>query len=426
MKKVTTILLVLLLALSLFAGGGKESSSSSASDGAIRITWWGNQVRNNGTQEVINKYMELNPGVKIEAEFADWSSYWDKLATQAAGGMLPDIIQMDYYYILQYATSGQLASIDEYLDNGTINHDNIADSVIAAGEINGNCYAMSLGNTAYAFIYDKAIVDQAGVEIPLSPTVSDIKKISAEIYEKTGVPMYWQGGLEVLLNTARGNGSNIFEELAAGITDSSAIYFKNLEEFSKAPYHVSAELLAEKNVLVADQMPITDLTTWNAFTVSNGYTALLNACGGRELAICTYPILDTADENPVFFKPTMYFSITETSKHKEEAAKFIDWFVNSTEANAILNAERGVPINTEISAYISANLTPVDAVPFDYLTAITDIATPIDAPPPAGWAEVEATLLTYDDNIRYGYMTAEQATKEFVELSQSILKNAAN
>ena len=54
---------------------------------------------------------------------------------------MPDIIQMDYSYLTQYADSGQLAALDKYIENGLINTSDVADSVIDSGTINGKCYA---------------------------------------------------------------------------------------------------------------------------------------------------------------------------------------------------------------------------------------------------------------------------------------------
>ena len=96
----------------------KEESESPDDEPAeeitLRVSWWGSQSRHDLTQQALELYMKNNPHVKIEAEFTDWSGYWDKLATQAAGGELPDIIQMDYSYLSQYASSKQLADLNGY------------------------------------------------------------------------------------------------------------------------------------------------------------------------------------------------------------------------------------------------------------------------------------------------------------------------
>ena len=57
---------------------------------------------------MIAAYQAANPNVKIEGQPGEFTSYWDKLATQTAGGTAPDIIQMDMNYISEYGNRGAL------------------------------------------------------------------------------------------------------------------------------------------------------------------------------------------------------------------------------------------------------------------------------------------------------------------------------
>ena len=45
--------------------------------------------------------------------------------------------------------------------------------------------------------------------------------------------------------------------------------------------------------------------------------------------------MPNAKDSGLWLKPGMFFSVSETSKVKEECAKFINWFVNSNEANSL-------------------------------------------------------------------------------------------
>lgn len=105
---------------------------------------------------------------------------------------------------------------------------------------------------------------------------------------------------------------------------------------------ISPDLLAEKNPDVVETKPIIDGTTWNDFSYSNQYISIANTAG-RDLGITMYPTTSDATTQPMFLKPSQFFSIAETSQNKEEAAKFLDWFTNSVECNNILLAERGHP-----------------------------------------------------------------------------------
>ena len=433
-KRMIAGLMAVLMTMSLAACGSSAGSSDASGTGSaatgdnsaaqaasgdkvtLSLCWWGNQTRNDVTKKAVDLYMEQNPNVEIKVEFTDWSGYWDKLSAMAAGGNLPDIIQMDYSYLQQYQQSGQLADLSQFIDSGVIDTSKIADSVIDSGSIDGTCYALSLGSNAPMMVYDKEIVEQAGVELPEQLTIEELYDIGQTIYEKTGVKTYYDGGINMMQVIARTQGSHLFDELAA--------HFANVDKFNKAESAISPDLLAEKNPDVVETKPIIDGTTWNDFSYSNQYISIANTAG-RDLGITMYPTTSDATTQPMFLKPSQFFSIAETSQNKEEAAKFLDWFTNSVECNNILLAERGIPVNSDVAEAIKPNVDENSQKVFDYIAEVSKIATPIDDPDPSGKGEVEAQAKTIVENLRYGDTDAAGAAEEFVTTSQKILSEAA-
>ncbi|MFA9378848.1 MAG: ABC transporter substrate-binding protein [Lachnotalea sp.] len=446
-KKIISMLLALTMVSSLLSGCSKstnetdttkdastdqtattDATTDTTTDSGEKVTlslcWWGNQTRNDLTQNAVNLYMTLNPNVEIKAEFTDWSGYWDKLATMASGGNLPDIIQQDYAYLNQYQESSQLADLTPFIEDGTIDTANIPESVIESGSIDGTCYAMSLGSNAPMMVYDKEIVERAGVEIPSQPTIDEFYDIGKAIYEKTGVKTYFDGGVNMMQILARTTGSHLYDEIVAGTTTTATTHFNNVQRFSEAEFSISPELLVEKNPDVVETKPIIDQTTWNDFSFSNQFISISNAAE-RDLGICMYPTTADATVQPEFLKPSMFFSIAETSENKQEAAKFLNWFVNSEDANKILMAERGIPANTVVAEAIKGDVDTVAAKVFSYIAEVSKIAEPIDAPNPSGSGEVEALLKTTVEYVRYGDLNGETASEEFIPAAQSILAEAA-
>lgn len=441
-KRMIAGLMAVLMTMSLAACGSSAGSSDASGTGSaatgdnsaaqaasgdkvtLSLCWWGNQTRNDVTKKAVDLYMEQNPNVEIKVEFADWSGYWDKLSAMAAGGNLPDIIQMDYSYLQQYQQSGQLADLSQFIDSGVIDTSKIADSVIDSGSIDGTCYALSLGSNAPMMVYDKEIVEQAGVELPEQLTIEELYDIGQTIYEKTGVKTYYDGGINMMQVIARTQGSHLFDELAAGTKTASETHFANVDKFNKAESAISPDLLAEKNPDVVETKPIIDGTTWNDFSYSNQYISIANTAG-RDLGITMYPTTSDATTQPMFLKPSQFFSIAETSQNKEEAAKFLDWFTNSVECNNILLAERGIPVNSDVAEAIKPNVDENSQKVFDYIAEVSKIATPIDDPDPSGKGEVEAQAKTIVENLRYGDTDAAGAAEEFVTTSQKILSEAA-
>ncbi len=425
MKKLFALLFLLVAASMLFASGSSESTATTTDSGKVELhlIWWGNQVRNNLTQEVVNLYMEEHPDVIIHTEFADWSSYWDKLAAMAAGGTLPDIIQQDYSYIQQYVENNLLADLTPYIEDGTIDTTNIPQSIIESGSINGKCYAISLGSNAPMLIYDVATVEAAGVEIPEQMTMEEFLEIGNEIYEKTGVYTYFSGNILTMQIVCRALGSHFFDDIVSGNTEGITRLYQYVKDFQSAPSAVSISFLTERDLKVLDTDPIVDGTCWNTMLYSNMYSSL-STIAGRELGVAMFPQPEDASVQSMFLKPSQFFSITETSQHKKEAAEFIDWFTNSVEANEILMGERGVPINTAVTEAIIDSVSPEAAVTFEFINKAGEIATPIDEPDPAGKSEIEYNLELLTEEIRYGGISPEDAASELIRLGQRILANS--
>lgn len=138
-KKVAIVLAAVTAAMSLAACGSSSTesdstaqSSSASSEEAesvsggssesasMTMAWWGNQTRNERTQQIIDLYTEQNPGVSIDGQFSEFNDYWNKLATAAAGHSMPDVVQMDYKYLNQYVSNGLLVDLKPYIEDGTI------------------------------------------------------------------------------------------------------------------------------------------------------------------------------------------------------------------------------------------------------------------------------------------------------------------
>lgn len=420
MKRFLAVFLVVSILIGMVSASGSNEVTADNGTVSINVYWWGNQVRNDLTQKAINLYMEENPGVVINAEFADWSGYWDRLSATAAGGNMPDVVQMDYAYLDSYVKNGLITDLTPYIESGAIDTSAIPDSVLASGIVDGKVYGISLGNSAIMMSYDKAVADAAGVEVPIDITLNQLYEIGAEIYEKTGVRTYFDGGINMLKMIARNSDSYMFAELAAGDDTSARRFFEEVKRFQDAPFAISPDILVEKNADIVELKPILDGTSWNDFSGVNQYVAICNAAD-RDLVMTMYPKTDDSVKEAMYLQPSQYFTIAETSEYKDEAAAFVDWFINSEEANLILMGERGTPANTEVAAVLSESVDERTKVVFDFMDEVSAIAVPLDPPDPQGRGEIEAILKSAVEELRFGAITVDEATEEFVARAQQIL-----
>ena len=411
-----------------------NSGSAAAGNVSMTFTWWGNQIRNERTQAVLDLYSEQNPGVTFDTQPAEWNDYWTKLSTLAAGNSLPECLQMDYSYLAQYVAADLLVDLTPYVENGTLDVSNVSEGIQDASSIDGKMYAVCAGVNAPALFYNKTLLDSLGITVKDNMTVDEFESIAREVYEKSGVKtdLPYSAGDNYLPYAMRAHGvTKLFNEDSLNVTDAASLVpgFQIYEDGVKDGWVIGADVHAELTSNSVEQSPLVYFSSeatqsWCGFFWSNQLSAMVAAAPeGMEIGITTWPSEDPQKSN--FLKPSQFFSIAETSQNKEEAAKFLDWFTNSVECNNILLAERGIPVNSDVAEAIKPNVDENSQKVFDYIAEVSKIATPIDDPDPSGKGEVEAQAKTIVENLRYGDTDAAGAAEEFVTTSQKILSEAA-
>ena len=110
-------------------------------------------------------YAEANPGITFDSQPAQFSDYFTKLATAAAGNALPDVLQTNYTaYLKQYVNSGLLEELTPYVDSGLLDISSIDEGILESGSVDGGLYAICCGLNVPAMIYNKTLTDSLGTQ----------------------------------------------------------------------------------------------------------------------------------------------------------------------------------------------------------------------------------------------------------------------
>lgn len=411
-------------------GTGSSGSTSESSDGTVNLTftWWGNQTRNERTQAALDLYSEQNPGVTFDPQFAEWNDYWDKLATAAAGHSLPDIVQMDYSYLEQYVSNGLLVDLTPYIEDGTINVDNVDEGILNSGKVGDGIYALCNGVNVPALLYNKTLLDEAGITIKDNMTMDEFIAVCKEVYEKTGYKTNIAYGSDAYIDYfCRAYDEIVYEADSIGASQETLDAFYSLyEDGINEGWLLDPSVFAEVTVGSVEQDPMVygsspETMSWCFFAYSNQLTATKSAAPeGMEIGMTTWPSADPAKSD--FLKPSQFFAITVDSKNPAEAAKVLDFITNSVECNNILLGERGVPISSEVSNAISENMSEDDR---NIITFINEVVTPNSSTisPPAPTAASEAYNLNDNliEKVCYGELTAAEAAQQMYEEGNEIM-----
>ncbi|SDL82932.1 ABC transporter substrate-binding protein [Sediminibacillus halophilus] len=423
--------LALILFLSACSGsdeasgeGGSDDSGEDGDEVTLRMTWWGSQSRHDQTQEIIKKFEEENPDIKIEAEFTGFDGYFEKMAAQAAGNNLPDIMQQNFgEYLNQYADKGLLADLTEYVESGQINVEGVSDTVMESGKKEGKLLGIPTGTNALTAFYNTDMLEEAGAEIPDENwTWDDYVATARKVHEETGEfgarLMEPKNLFEYYL---REKGYKLFNEDGTdlGYDDDQLLadYFtlnKQLVDDGVAPGYDTIQQIkgVEDELIVHGKAPFD-------FRWSNQATALTSAAGDRNLEMTLLPGANNTDG--MYLKPAMLWSVSENSEHKEEAVRFIDFFTNNIEVYKIGGSDRGVPIKEEIRNQMADDLSETDKKVFDYIELVTEKSSPIDSNFPPESSEVLAALEEVDELVMYGELSPEEGAAQFREKATSIL-----
>ena len=409
-----------LTALTMVVSGCGGQGGDSA-DGVVelRFSWWGSDERHAMTQEVIELFEEQNPGIKIVGEYTDWASYWDKLATTTAAGDAPDIITQEERYLREYAERGALLDLSQ-LDG--LDLSKIDPLVAESGDLDGATYGVATGVNAYAILADPQAFADAGVDMPDDDTWTwdDYVKIAAEISEKSNGEIvgtqamgYNETGFAIF---ARQHGESLYTE--DGKLGFSKKTLEKWFQYTVDLLESGAQPGASESVEIEAGGPDQSVLATNKGAMAHFWTnqlGAISASSGREIELLRYPGETEHERTGMYFKPAMYYSISAGTEHPEEAAKFVDFLLNSEEAAAVLLADRGLPANVEVRDSIVDSLPEADKRSAEFLAEIEGTIVDGNPPPPIGAGQVVDIIKRINDDLMFGEITPAEAADRFVK-----------
>ncbi len=405
-----------------------RSKSDRAILKTIQMAWWGSTERHKRTQDALTAFSRKHPDIKVDSWFSAWNGYWDKLATQTAGGNPPDVIQMDYSYLGEYAHRGSLRPLDDVVPKVLDLSDFSAD-VLAAGRIDNKLYGVNAGINSMALITNLTMLKQLGIDLPdTTMTWADFATLAKQIGRKapSGVfgsqyAAYQSTALECWL---RQRGKALFTaDGALGFTAADLsewiAYWEDLRRAKGAvPADVQAAAIGSD---VANSMVGRKRVPFD-FAHSNQLTAYASVMKD-ELGLHMYP-QGTAGSRPgQYLKPSQLMSVSATSRHPTEAALLIDALLTDPEITAILGSERGVPPSTQVRAALEPKAGAVERQTYAYINLVSGKTGPLPPPTPPGGAEVTGKALTFAaQQVAFGKASIAKAVAGFFQDAARALK----
>jgi len=403
-----------------------EDAAAGGAEGNITLGWWGNPTRNEQTTAVRELFQAENPDVTVEELTVGWADYWTQLATLAASGDLPDVVQMDISTLEEYVENAQLKDLTPLIESGQIDLSNVPESVVELGRVGDGIYAISIGQNAPAMIYNKTLLDEMGIEVSDNMTTDEFVEIAKKVYDEKGIRTNFalsdpSNPLEFML---RGEGVNWLS--ADGMGGEAAQYepfFDLVVQGAEEGWgYDPANFIGRMGSVEQDPMVAggeANEQSWCTFGWSNGLTGLQDSApDGMELSMTAYPSANPAESN--YVRASMYFSIAEATENVDAAAALISFWTNSVDANKIMLGERGVPASGVVAEALTGDLTPEAQIMFGFVQRMTENTSVPYALRPAAAGEINDQLRLLVENV-YAGKTAADAAQELVDFGNNLL-----
>jgi multiple sugar transport system substrate-binding protein len=434
MRKTYTITLVALIVAMLVAfippsAAQTDTNGLPAYTGGpakLRFSWWGNDDRAQRTQQVIDLFQAAYPDITVEGEpDGGAGDHFQILDTQLAASDAPDIIQFggnwpDYKQYLE--------PLNSYLGNQLmINTPEEFDqtALIPATDADGNLFAVSLGTNTLVLAYNKTMIEAAGVDLPKDNMTWDEliaygQELKAKLpdgvwpfvdnstnqanylsffYQQQGTPLWTldDGGKSYATVESARKWLQLWADMRAEglIPDPDTTY-------------AYTELGPDSSAFVAGKAVI-DL-------IWSNQGAAYQAAMTDEIGMTTLP---KGGEKAYVIQMSQYLAINKDSKNKEAAALFVNFFVTSPDAGAVLQTNRGVPSSPVVRAAIADQATATDAEVYRIYNAIADRMIP-QGPNLPNDQEFVNELQLIGQQVAYGESSVDQGAEDLQALIERL------
>ncbi|WP_193103648.1 ABC transporter substrate-binding protein [Brachybacterium sp. FME24] len=370
------------------SGGGEDGGGDS-----VRIYWWGGDLRNSLTREALDLFTASHEDVTVSPEYSEWTGYWDKLATQFAGGDAPDVLQMDEAYIDSYGTRSSLLDLETVSD--LLDLSDMDEAVLDTGRLaDGTLVGAPLGIGIFSIGVNPTLLEQAGVAMPedttwtwdefaaLSTQVSDWATEAGE--DVVGFDFFGTSAAE-LGAWARQSGQQLFPREDETLISKDTI----------VAYLEYALALVESGAVVGPSEQVEDFAAGveqgrfgnnrAAFHLQfHTQVQTFQKASGSPLELLRLPARTSGDHQMVN-KASMYWSIAAGTGSTDAAATLIDFLLRDPEAAKVLKIERGVTSFPELQTEIESVLDENEMVSLDFAREMqAEVVRPPLVTPAAG------------------------------------------
>ncbi|MGC5309459.1 ABC transporter substrate-binding protein [Micromonospora zamorensis] len=422
-------LLTALVGAPLLASGGltgcSDDAATSTQDGPVELSvfWWGGPRRATLTEKVLRLYSERNPRVTFRVTWQGADGYYERLATQAAGGNVPDLVQIDDAMLTEYAQREIILDLTDRVADHRLDLRGLPEGLIRYGTVEGRTMAVAGGQTHAGVAFNRELLRELQVPEPRAGMswaeyISWAEQVTEASDGQVAGTMDGSGDYRALWLWLRSQGGELYrgEQLGFGVEQLIA-WFELWQRARRARATPGAALVEQADSgEPSRQLVVTGLTA-ASFAWSHQLPELQRLTGA-ELGMVGLP----GPTGAQWARASMFWAAFRGTRHPDTVTDVINFLTTNGEAGTVLGHERGLNASLAVRRYAEGSITdPAQQRAAAFGAAIADQLGPAPAPPPKGHAKVRTLLVATAESIRVKRAGTRAAASRFIAQANAAL-----
>jgi multiple sugar transport system substrate-binding protein len=408
--------------------------------GEIRFSWWGGQLRNQKTDDILKLFEQENPGVTVVREAADFNPHWEKLTIQSAGGNQPCTIQMQTRWLATFAKPNILMPLDDLLAQGVFNIEGIPQSVMDGSRgTDGNLYMIPSGVFIFALMLNQSMAENAAAAgvapLPDPYTWNQLAEYARAVKPTLpeGVNAIHNMGRETdaFVTWVQSQGEKLFEGTTVTISPETVVaWFNYWEALRKDGITDNAEEMVSDNGSLIEESNIANGRTFITNRPPNRLASMQGAMDkvlpGSKLDIMPYPTAEDGTTGMDLGSNGIAIGANCPAELLPASVAWVNFFTQDDRAAQIYQSDNGVvAVDRLAEAQANDPATAPGQVRFiELYRQVVDGAKPVQWPA-GGYQAVQQNIERAYDAVAFEQLTPEQAAEEFLAGLQDQVTTAA-
>ncbi|MCI4062523.1 extracellular solute-binding protein [Micromonospora sp. R77] len=405
--------------------GCTNEERAQVDDGPIELSvfWWGGTRRAEATERVLRLYSQQNPRVSFRVTWQSLTGYYDRIATQAAGGNAPDLFQIDDSLLTEYAQRQIALDLTDYVADNRLDLRGLPSGLARYGQVAERTVAVAAAQTAAALVWNRDLVRRLDVPEPRTGmSWRDYVEWAARITRASGGrvagTMDPSGDYRAFWLWLRGQGSELYQARQLGFGSAELLDWFELWQVARSRRATPSAALVEQADTgeLARQLVVTGHTA-ASFAWSHQLPELQRYTDD-ELALASLPGTPVAQ----WPRASMYWAGFRGTRHPGVVVDVLNFLTTNVAAGRILGFERGLNASVPVRKFVQEGITEqTQKRVAAFGTTLDDLLGPAPAPPPKGHAKVRTLLVATAESIRSGESGARAATSRFMAQANAAL-----